>query len=132
MSWSSEFPWENRSAPAAMLVPPRSPPTKIRGTALGSARLSRMRWYPRSSSFELFPPSALVHFALAVLVCVRGGDRRGRRLAMRHVDRPEKMQAIADERPAERAAVLRLREVRSLLVCRVLADQALVLQEGER
>ena len=51
---------------------------------------------------------------------------------MLHVDRPEKMQAIADERPAERAAVLRLREVRSLLVCRVLADQALVLQEGER
>src|SRR5205814_7358504 len=65
------------------------------------------------------------------LLC-RGGDRRGRRLAMLHVDRPEKMQVIADERPAERAAVLRLREVRSLLVCRVLADQALVLQEGER
>ena len=71
MSWSSEFPWENRSAPAAMLVPPRSPPTKISGTVFGKARLSRMRWYPSSSSLELLPPSVLVHLAFAVLVCVR-------------------------------------------------------------
>ena len=51
---------------------------------------------------------------------------------MLHVDRRKEMNSVPDDRPAESGAVLGLSEIRSLVVCCILADEALVLQEAER
>src|SRR5213595_4122122 len=50
---------------------------------------------------------------------------------MLHVDRRKEMNSVPDDRPAESGAVLGLSEIRSLVVCCILADEALVLQEAE-
>src|SRR3989475_10470595 len=51
---------------------------------------------------------------------------------MLYVDRSKKMDPVRDERPSEIGAILGLCEIRSLVVCCILADEALVLQEGDR